>query len=88
MAAGVSADAGSFRRTVVYLVRHGQTPLNESGVLRGLADPPLDETGRGQAARPGPRWGPGDWPPFSLVRWCGHGRPPSRSPNEPGWKWP
>ena len=51
MAAGVSADAGSFGRTVVYLVRHGQTPLNESGVLRGLADPALDETGRRQAER-------------------------------------
>ena len=49
MAAGASADAGSFRRTMVYLVRHGQTPLNKSGVLRGLADPPLDETGRRQA---------------------------------------
>ena len=46
MPAGASADAGSFGRTVVYLVRHGQTPLNESGVLRGLADPPLDEAGR------------------------------------------
>src|SRR5580693_7046319 len=31
MSAGASADVESFRRTVVYLVRHGQTPLNESG---------------------------------------------------------
>lgn len=38
-------------RAVVYLVRHGQTPLNESGVLRGLLDPPLDETGYQQASR-------------------------------------
>jgi probable phosphoglycerate mutase len=38
---------------VVYLARHGQTPLNEAGVLRGLADPPLDETGRRQAERLG-----------------------------------
>jgi probable phosphoglycerate mutase len=38
---------------VVYLVRHGQTPLNESGALRGLADPPLDETGLRQAQRLG-----------------------------------
>jgi broad specificity phosphatase PhoE len=53
MSAEASADAGSFRCTLVYLVRHGQTPLNESGVLRGLADPPLDETGRRQAARLG-----------------------------------
>ena len=58
MAAGPSADAGSFRRTVIYLVRHGQTPLNESGVLRGLADPPLDETGRRQAERLGAALGP------------------------------
>jgi hypothetical protein len=53
MSAEAFADAGSFRRTLVYLVRHGQTPLNESGVLRGLADPPLDETGRRQAERLG-----------------------------------
>ena len=58
MSAGASADAGSFGRTVVYLVRHGQTPLNESGVLRGLADPPLDETGRRQAERLGAALGP------------------------------
>ena len=53
MSPGASADPGSFPRTVVYLVRHGQTPLNESGVLRGLADPPLDQTGRDQAQRLG-----------------------------------
>lgn len=58
MTAGASADAGSSGRTVVYLVRHGQTPLNESGVLRGLADPQLDETGRRQAARLGAALGP------------------------------
>ena len=58
MPAGATADAGSFRRTVVYLLRHGQTPLNESGVLRGLADPPLDETGRRQAERLGAALGP------------------------------
>jgi len=39
--------------TTVYLVRHGQTPLNESGALRGLLDPALDETGREQARRLG-----------------------------------
>jgi probable phosphoglycerate mutase len=49
---------GSRGRTVVYLARHGQTPLNESGVLRGLADPPLDEAGRGQARRLGAALGP------------------------------
>jgi broad specificity phosphatase PhoE len=58
MPAGASADAGSSGRTVVYLVRHGQTPLNESGVLRGLADPALDETGRRQAERLGAALGP------------------------------
>lgn len=36
-------------RTVVYLARHGRTALNEAGVLRGLLDPPLDDTGRQQA---------------------------------------
>jgi probable phosphoglycerate mutase len=58
MAAGASGDAGSFRRALVYLVRHGQTPLNETGVLRGLADPPLDETGRRQAQQLGAALGP------------------------------
>jgi broad specificity phosphatase PhoE len=38
---------------LVYLVRHGQTPLNETDDLRGLLDPPLDDTGRGQARRLG-----------------------------------
>jgi hypothetical protein len=36
----------SAERTVIYLVRHGQTPLNQTDVLRGRADPSLDETGR------------------------------------------
>jgi broad specificity phosphatase PhoE len=45
-------------RTLVYLARHGQTALNESGVLRGLLDPPLDETGRRQAALLGKALGP------------------------------
>jgi len=45
-------------RTLVYLARHGQTALNESGVLRGLLDPPLDETGRRQAADLGASLGP------------------------------
>jgi broad specificity phosphatase PhoE len=40
-------------RTLVYLARHGQTPLNESDVLRGLADPPLDDIGCDQARRLG-----------------------------------
>lgn len=54
MAAWTPAEAGEFPgRTLVYLARHGQTALNESGVLRGLADPPLDEAGYDQARRLG-----------------------------------
>ena len=49
----VARTSDAARRVLVYLARHGQTPLNESGVLRGLADPPLDETGCEQAARLG-----------------------------------
>jgi len=43
----MATTAGGHTR--VYLARHGQTVLNESGVLRGLLDPPLDETGHRQA---------------------------------------
>ena len=54
MAAGTSGEATEPADcTLVYLVRRGQTPLNESGVLRGLLDPPLDEAGRLQAGRLG-----------------------------------
>ena len=35
--------------TLVYLVRHGRTPLNESDDLRGVLDPPLDDVGQRQA---------------------------------------
>jgi probable phosphoglycerate mutase len=35
---------------VVYLVRHGRTPFNAEGVLRGRLDPPLDDAGRAEAA--------------------------------------
>jgi hypothetical protein len=38
---------------LVYLIRRGQTSLNESGILRGLTDPSLNETGRRQAERLG-----------------------------------
>ena len=59
MAAGTSGEAtGPADGTLVYLVRHGQTPLNESGVLRGLLDPPLDEAGHLQAGRLGAVLGP------------------------------
>jgi broad specificity phosphatase PhoE len=59
MAAATPGDAGDpADRTLVYLVRHGQTPLNAAGVLRGLLDPSLDETGRDQARRLGAALGP------------------------------
>ncbi|MFT4297448.1 MAG: histidine phosphatase family protein [Micropruina sp.] len=35
--------------TDLYLCRHGRTPLNAAGVLRGRQDPDLDEVGRAQA---------------------------------------
>jgi broad specificity phosphatase PhoE len=54
--AGQTSDAADC--TVVYLARHGQTLLNESGVLRGLADPALGEAGREQARRLGTALGP------------------------------
>ena len=59
MAAGTSGEATAAADcTLVYLVRHGQTPLNESGVLRSLLDPPLDEAGHLQAGRLGAVLGP------------------------------
>jgi broad specificity phosphatase PhoE len=59
MTATTSGDTGtSADRTLVYLARHGQTLLNESGVLRGLADPPLDDTGQQQARQLGAVLGP------------------------------
>jgi broad specificity phosphatase PhoE len=51
-------SAGEARPALIYLVRHGQTPLNEAGVLRGLLDPSLDEVGRQQARRLGAALGP------------------------------
>ena len=62
MATGATGAAGDPPappgRTLVYLARHGQTPLNKSDDLRGLADPPLDDTGREQARRLGAALGP------------------------------
>jgi broad specificity phosphatase PhoE len=58
MAAGTPGDAKAADRTLIYLVRHGQTPLNSSGVLRGLLDPPLDEAGHLQARRLAAALGP------------------------------
>ncbi len=34
---------------IVFLVRHGRTPLNAAGVLRGRIDTPLDHVGRAEA---------------------------------------
>ena len=59
MAAATSGDRPEPGGVIlVYLVRHGQTALNTAGVLRGLLDPPLDETGRRQARRLGTALGP------------------------------
>ena len=33
----------------VFVVRHGRTPLNAAGVLRGRIDTPLDDVGRAEA---------------------------------------
>jgi len=44
----VSKPGGTTR---IYLVRHGRTGLNASGVLRGHLDPPLDAVGNIQAIR-------------------------------------
>ena len=41
-----SQGGGSSR---IYLARHGRTPLNAAGVLRGRLDPELDLTGLGEA---------------------------------------
>ncbi len=35
----------------ILLIRHGRTPLNAAGLLRGHLDPPLDEVGRAEAGR-------------------------------------
>jgi broad specificity phosphatase PhoE len=66
MGAGTSdTSGGTSDRTLLYLARHGQTALNESGVLRGKLDPPLDEVGRQQAGRLGAALGPRM--PFAVV---------------------
>jgi probable phosphoglycerate mutase len=45
---------------VLYLVRHGRTDANASGLLQGRLDPPLDELGHRQAAAIAERIGPVD----------------------------
>ena len=39
-----------FTEGVLYLVRHGRTEANASGLLQGRIDLPIDEVGRAQAA--------------------------------------
>jgi broad specificity phosphatase PhoE len=46
---GVPLVQGSDSVLRVYLVRHGRTPLNAAGLLRGRLDPQLDMTGYQQA---------------------------------------
>ena len=45
---------------MLYLVRHGRTDANASGLLQGRLDPPLDELGHRQAASVAERIGPVD----------------------------
>jgi probable phosphoglycerate mutase len=65
MTSAPADPAGRGERTLVYLARHGQTPLNQSDDLRGLADPPLNETGQQQARRLGAALGDRD--PVAVV---------------------
>jgi broad specificity phosphatase PhoE len=49
----MSDDAGA---TLVHVVRHGRTALNAEGRFRGLADPPLDDTGFAEVERTASRF--------------------------------
>ncbi|MPY94772.1 MAG: histidine phosphatase family protein [Acidimicrobiia bacterium] len=55
---------------VIYLVRHGRTPLNAEGRIRGHEDPELDEVGLGQAAALGEHFATAalDWVTSSPLR--------------------
>lgn len=44
-----SEDITPFCPALIYLIRHGQTPLNARGLIRGRLDEPLDDTGQHQA---------------------------------------
>ena len=39
----------TMRAATIFVVRHGRTPLNAAGVLRGRIDTPLDDVGRAEA---------------------------------------
>jgi probable phosphoglycerate mutase len=84
MAATPGEAASPADRTLIYLVRHGQTPLNESGVLRGLLDPPLDEAGHQQARRLAAVLGPQMPAPSSPAHSCEPRRPHNPSPGRAG----
>lgn len=53
---------------MLYVVRHGRTAANASGLLLGHADPPLDELGRQQAAALAEHIGPVDRVVTSPLR--------------------
>lgn len=50
MAQEAFGEGGCPTGAFVYVVRHGRTPLNAAGVLRGRLDPPLDAVGQMEAA--------------------------------------
>ena len=83
MAATPGEAASPADRTLIYLVRQGQTPLNESGVLRGLLDPPLDEAGHQQARRLAAVLGPQMPRAIVASRFCEPRRPHNPSPTVP-----
>lgn len=53
---------------MLYLVRHGRTEANASGLLLGRADPPLDDLGERQATAIGSMIGPVDLVISSPLR--------------------
>lgn len=57
-----------FTEHVLYLVRHGRTAANASGLLQGRLDPPLDAIGHKQAAAIAALIGPVDTVIASSLR--------------------
>ncbi len=55
---GVATEPGEPPLKTVFLIRHGRTALNATGMLRGRVDVPLDEVGQQQAARLGALFAP------------------------------